>query len=246
MDDTAQPTTLTRHQVFYRVDGDICLIAKNTVFRLSRSQLAEHSSFFSDLFKFSVHSPDIEHDGAAVIHLYDEPEDLATVFGFLFREPVRPFDFIELCITLKVATKYMMEPTRGWCLEVLSNLRRMLFNKSSLVIRLEGDRADDPAALRQQHDLFHWERSDARVRNYHGEGLDHILGLRWMPDCNCQALQRSNVQCMDPATMDQVCAFQKPTPPPFPGIEIRSSRQGEFARIEGPIRAAGAVIGVPS
>ncbi|KAG9007372.1 hypothetical protein FRB94_014399 [Tulasnella sp. JGI-2019a] len=119
---------LTRHPVFYYPDGNICLVANDTIFRLLKSQLAQHSSFFIDLFGLSATSNDAEeYEGATVLHVPDASEDLVTVFTLLWSGPRKPLDFYALCRVLEVSTKYIMDGIREWC---VSELKQKIYVSS--------------------------------------------------------------------------------------------------------------------
>ncbi|KAG8853541.1 hypothetical protein FRB96_008143 [Tulasnella sp. 330] len=117
-----------RHPVFYYPDGNICLVAENTIFRLLKSQLSQNSNFFTDLFELSATSNEAEeYEGATIIRVSDVPEDLVIVFTLLWCGPRKPLEFTALCRVLEISTKYIMEDIREWC---ISELKEKVFVSS--------------------------------------------------------------------------------------------------------------------
>lgn len=87
--------TLTRHTEFYYHDGNICLAAGPTVFRVLKSQLAAHSNLFRDMFTIPSPPASTElinggqetYDSAPLVRVDDAPEDLQALFRFLWSPP---------------------------------------------------------------------------------------------------------------------------------------------------------------
>lgn len=95
MEANAYTNTLNRHTEFYYHDGNICLVAGPTVFRVLKSQLAAHSSLFQDMF--AIPSPPASnelaegeqemYDNMPLVRVDDAPEDLEALFRFLWCPP---------------------------------------------------------------------------------------------------------------------------------------------------------------
>jgi hypothetical protein len=111
-EDSGTPAPILRHHEFWFSDGSIVLLARYTMFRVHKSFIARHSVIFRDMF--SIPQPDeeampetkraesfdskdggeglgtmgtTEVDGCPVVHLYDSPEDVASLLYALYDGP---------------------------------------------------------------------------------------------------------------------------------------------------------------
>lgn len=67
--------SFTRHQEFWLYDGSIVLAVENTLFRVHKTILANHSEVFADLFTIPQPVGEEMMDGCHVVRLYDDSEE---------------------------------------------------------------------------------------------------------------------------------------------------------------------------
>ncbi|KAG8946416.1 hypothetical protein FRC04_011862 [Tulasnella sp. 424] len=113
------PTPPTRHEEFYYEDGNICLQAENTIFRLLKSQLARQSDMFTDMFFVGGEQQGIlvegeVYDGVPLVRVEERAEDWTIVCQLLWNPPAdeRPKDFDTIASVLRISTKYSMDKLR--------------------------------------------------------------------------------------------------------------------------------------
>ncbi|KAG8987399.1 hypothetical protein FRB90_003369, partial [Tulasnella sp. 427] len=115
-------TFLERHETFYFPDGNICLVAHGVVFRLLRSLLAGESEVFRDLFVVGSDGQQDMYDGVPLITVDDDPDDLARIFGLLWKPLITKSDFDVICSSIRISTKYLMDNTLKWAVEELDKM----------------------------------------------------------------------------------------------------------------------------
>ncbi|KAI0338828.1 hypothetical protein BDW22DRAFT_1362552 [Trametopsis cervina] len=97
----------TKHETYWFLDGSVILELGGIMFKLHRSRLVQHSSFFFELFSNTMRdSPDRQADSKEQVDLFD----------FVDKCPVYPLkgvsvkDFEELLLALDNAISYVFRP----------------------------------------------------------------------------------------------------------------------------------------
>lgn len=85
--DPISPYSLRHHPVFYFVDGNICLIAQQTVFKIYKGLLAKDSAVFSDMGAIPTPKDQEMHDGTPCVRLDDSADDLEELFHLMWNTP---------------------------------------------------------------------------------------------------------------------------------------------------------------
>ena len=75
---------LTRYDELWFEDGNIVLVVDHTALRVHRSLLARKSTVFSDMLSLpQAYSQELV-DGAPVIHMHDDPQDLVYFIDSMY------------------------------------------------------------------------------------------------------------------------------------------------------------------
>ncbi|THH11326.1 hypothetical protein EW145_g721 [Phellinidium pouzarii] len=132
----------TQHPEFWFCDGSVVLVVRDTMFLVHKTILARHSIIFRDMFSLpqplsgedclppSPSKPkgydedETVLDGYPVVHLYDSPEDMASLLYALYDGPKfgdnDRDDFRVVSGILRLASKYMIDSLRCAALSHLS------------------------------------------------------------------------------------------------------------------------------
>lgn len=65
-------------------DGNVVLIADDTLFRVHRGVLSHHSVVFRDMFMIPQPEEFEQMEGCPVVHLSDSPRELGVLLGALY------------------------------------------------------------------------------------------------------------------------------------------------------------------
>jgi hypothetical protein len=94
---SSPPHTPRRHHDLWFSDGSIVLRARDALFRVHKTQLARRSIVFNDMFAMpqpqgdegEKGGEDAEErvEGCAVLELYDDPDDLASMLTAMYDGP---------------------------------------------------------------------------------------------------------------------------------------------------------------
>ncbi|KAH7102141.1 hypothetical protein BKA62DRAFT_700331 [Auriculariales sp. MPI-PUGE-AT-0066] len=78
----------TRHEEYYMEDGNICLLVGDQLFKLHRSVLTRHSTFFRTLFSLPQGQETREgtSDDSPII-IQEEPRDFVKLLGLIYASP---------------------------------------------------------------------------------------------------------------------------------------------------------------
>lgn len=74
----------TPAKVWWFDDGNVVLIAEDTLFRVHRGMLAHHSVVFRDMFMIPLPEEFEQIEGCPVVHLTDGERDLGVLLGTLY------------------------------------------------------------------------------------------------------------------------------------------------------------------
>ena len=84
------------HSDFYFDDGNICVIAEQTVFKIFKGLLAKQSSVFADMLALPT-LPDLKeydkYEGVPCVRLSDSSKDVTVLFEYLWSPPCVPISF---------------------------------------------------------------------------------------------------------------------------------------------------------
>lgn len=82
-------STYTKDPDYYFHDGGVRLVVARTLFRVHPGVVMRHSTVFRDMFSVPLpaHDGDESFDGAPVIELDDEVEDLRVLFRLTYDSP---------------------------------------------------------------------------------------------------------------------------------------------------------------
>ncbi|KAI0342614.1 hypothetical protein BDW22DRAFT_1330030 [Trametopsis cervina] len=145
---------LQRHSDLWFEDGNVVLVAENTMFRLHKGVLARHSEVFHDMF--SIPQPqqlDDAYDGCPVVRMSEEADELSTVLEILYDGGGRfykdsiPAPFRSVTAALHLGSKLMIDTIRE---EAVARLALCF-----------------PASLADFHDYISMSPTHRPVTHYH-------------------------------------------------------------------------------
>jgi len=83
--ETPPTLDLKRHEEFWLYDGSIVLAVEDTLFRVHKTILANHSEVFADLFTVPQPAGEDMIDGCHVVRLYDNREDFIDLLRAMYQ-----------------------------------------------------------------------------------------------------------------------------------------------------------------
>ncbi|RDX48935.1 hypothetical protein OH76DRAFT_1351645 [Lentinus brumalis] len=113
---------------FWLDDGNVVLVARDTVFRVYRGLLAAQSTVFADMFTSSSSAADEVYEGCPIVRVSDSPEELRHFLRVLFPKSRRLFynddkeakvTFDQVCAVIRLAHKYHVEDIERQALSAL-------------------------------------------------------------------------------------------------------------------------------
>ncbi|KAI0691704.1 hypothetical protein C8Q76DRAFT_660872 [Earliella scabrosa] len=119
---------LSRCEEFWLEDGNLVLVARDTVFRVYRQLLASQSPIFADMFASSSVEASETLDGCPVVRLSDSPQDLVHLLRVLLPRTQRsvyrdnevpPMTFNQISAMVRLAHKYGIEDVQRQALSAL-------------------------------------------------------------------------------------------------------------------------------
>ncbi|CAE6503387.1 unnamed protein product [Rhizoctonia solani] len=146
---------LTRHPKYFHPTGDIVFQAQAVLFRVHREILCKHSEVFKDMFDLACaesakHLSATPSDDNTRIVLHDNPDELALLFAFIYRDPIDP-ENTKHCLQLALlAHKYDMPALVKHCRDHITPRLPTGFRASGYKARsrYSEDRTLIPLALR--------------------------------------------------------------------------------------------------
>ena len=84
-DETPPTLDLKRHEEFWLYDGSVVLAVGDTLFRVHKTVLANHSEVFADLFTVPQPAGEDTIDGCHIVRLHDSREDFVDLLRAMYQ-----------------------------------------------------------------------------------------------------------------------------------------------------------------